>query len=106
MASCPAGVGLLMPRHSPYRIELSKGERAVLESMARSYTSPYWQVTRARMVLLAAEGLRNDEIAARLDCGRQVVSQWRKRFFEQRLAGLEDLPRRGRPPVFPPSGPR
>jgi hypothetical protein len=59
-----------MPTRSPYRIELSDEERAVLESMARSYTSPYWQVTRARMVLLAADGLRNDEIAARLDCGR------------------------------------
>ena len=91
-----------MPRHSPYRIELSEVERQVLESMARSYTSPYWRVTRARMVLLAAEGLRNDQIAARLDCGRDVVSLWRKRFFEQRLAGLEDRPRRGRPPVFPP----
>ena len=55
-----------MPRHSPYLIELSGEERAVLESMARSYTSPYWEVTRARMVLLAGEGLRNDEIAARL----------------------------------------
>ena len=75
----------------------------MLESMARSYTSPYWQVTLARTMLLAAEGLRNDEIAARLDCKRQVVSQWRKRFFEQRLAGLENLPRRGRPPTFPPS---
>jgi len=91
-----------MPRSSPYRIDLSDEERAALDSLARSYTSPYWQVTRARMVLLAAEGLRNDEIAARLDCGRDVVSQWRKRFFEQRLAGLEDRPRRGRPPVFPP----
>ncbi|MGH2803891.1 MAG: helix-turn-helix domain-containing protein, partial [Thermoleophilaceae bacterium] len=85
-----------MPRDSPYRIELSDEERVVLESMARSYTSPYWEVTRARMVLLAADGLRNDQIAARLDCGRDVVSQWRKRFFEQRLAGLEDRPRRGR----------
>jgi len=91
-----------MPRSSPYRIDLSDEERAALDSMARSYTSPYWQVTRARMVLLAADGLRNDEIAARLDCGRDVVSQWRKRFFEQRLAGLEDRPRRGRPPIFPP----
>ena len=91
-----------MPRSSPYRIDLSDEERAALDSMARSYTSPYWQVTRARMVLLAAEGLRNDEIAARLDCGRDVVSQWRKRFFEQRLAGLEDRPRRGRSPIFPP----
>jgi transposase-like protein len=42
------------------------------------------------MVLLAAEGLRNDEIAAQLNCRREVVSQWRKRFFEQRLAGLGD----------------
>jgi hypothetical protein len=92
-----------MPRRSPYRIELSDEERAVLESLARSYTLPYWQVTRAQMVLMAAEGMRNDEIAARLGCGRDVVSQWRKRFFEQRLAGLEDRPRRGRPPTFPPS---
>jgi hypothetical protein len=92
-----------MPRRSPYRIELSEEERAVLESLARSYTLPYWQVTRAQMVLMAAEGMRNDEIAARLNCGRDVVSQWRKRFVEQRLAGLEDRPRRGRPPSFPPS---
>ena len=91
-----------MPRRSPYRIELSGQERQVLESMARSYTSPYWQVTRARMVLLAAEGLGNDQIAARLDCGRDVVSQWRKRFFEQGVAGLEDLPRREGPRLFPP----
>jgi hypothetical protein len=92
-----------MPRRSPYRIELSEEERSALESLARSYTLPYWQVTRARMVLMAADGMRNEEIAARLGCGRDVVSQWRKRFFEQRLAGLEDRPRRGRPPTFPPS---
>ncbi|HEY8638456.1 MAG TPA: helix-turn-helix domain-containing protein [Solirubrobacterales bacterium] len=95
-----------MPRRSPYRIDLSDEERVVLESLARSYTLPYWQVTRAQMVLLAAEGLRNDQIAARLNCRREVVSQWRKRFFEARLEGLEDLPRRGRPPTFPPSGAR
>jgi transposase len=50
--------------------------------------------------------MRNDQIAAQLRCGRDVVSQWRKRFFEQRLAGLEDRPRRGRPPAFPPTGAR
>jgi len=93
----------MMPRRSPYRIELSDDERVALLSLARSYTLPYWQVTRAQMVLMAADGLRNDEIAARLNCRREVVSQWRKRFFEQRLAGLEDRPRRGRPPTFPPS---
>ncbi len=95
-----------MPRRSPYRIDLSDEEGAVLESLARSYTLPYWQVTRAQMVLLAAQGLRNDQIAAHLNCRREVVSQWRKRFFEQRLAGLQDRPRRGRPPTFPPSGTR
>jgi hypothetical protein len=96
----------LMPRHSPCLIELSDDERGVLESMARSYTLPYWQVVRAQMVLLAAQGLRNDQIAARCNCRREVVSQWRKRFFETRLSGLEDLPRRGRSPTFPPSRPR
>jgi hypothetical protein len=98
-----SGEGTLTPRRSPDVIELSDEERAILESSARSYTLPYWQVTRAQMVLMAAEGMRNDQIAARLRCGREVVSQWRKRFFEQRLAGLEDRPRRGRPPAFPPS---
>ena len=73
----------------------------MLVSLARSYTLPYWQVMRAQMVLMAAEGMRNDQIAARLRCGRDVVSQWRKRFYEQRLAGLEDRPRRGRPPTSP-----
>lgn len=92
-----------MPRRSPYRIDLSDEERDVLEALARSYTLPYWMVVRAQMVLLAAQGLRNDQIAARLNCRREVVSQWRKRFFEQRLDGLEDRPRRGRPQVFPPS---
>ena len=98
--------GELTPRYSLYRIELTDEERAVLESLARSYTLPYWQVTRAQMVLMAADGLRNDEIAGRLRCGRDVVSLWRKRFFEQRLAGLVDQPRRGRPSSFPPSGTR
>ncbi len=79
-----------MPGRSPYLIALTDEERAVLESLARSYTLPYGQVTRAQMVLMAADGLRNDQIAARLRVRRDVVSQWRKRFFEQRLAGLED----------------
>jgi transposase len=70
--------------------------------MARKYTSPYREVIRARIVLYAAEGFSNDEIAARLDTPRQIVSKWRKRFFEQRLAGLEERERRGRPARFSP----
>lgn len=93
-----------MSRRSPYVIELSREERRVLEERAAKYTLPYRDVVRARIVLMAAEGLRNDQIADRLFMRREVVSKWRKRFFEHRLAGLEELPRRGRPPVFPPQG--
>ncbi len=91
-----------MPRTSPYQIRLSKTERATLETIARRYTSPYREVIRARIVLYAAEGLSNDQIAARLDTPRQIVSKWRKRFFEQRLDGLEEQERRGRPARFAP----
>lgn len=74
----------------------------MLEGLARQYALPYVQVVRARMILLAAEGCANDEIAAALSIGRDVVSLWRKRFFYQRMAGLEERPRPGRPRAFPP----
>lgn len=93
-----------MPRRSPYRIELNEEERQALEARARKYTLPYRDVVRAQMVLLAAQGMGNDEIASRLNSRREVVSMWRKRFFEQGLAGLEERPRGGRPPAFPPRG--
>jgi len=95
-----------MPRQSPYIITLSPEERRTLEARARQYTSSYREVVRAKLVLLAAQGLENKEIGERLDMPRPVVSKWRKRFFRERLAGLEDLPRRGRPSAFSPSGGR
>lgn len=91
-----------MPRHSPFRIVLTGREKAALEDMARKYTSPYFMVVRAKAILLAAQGLRNDQIADHISLPRQIISKWRKRFFEERLDGLENLPRSGRPPVFPP----
>jgi hypothetical protein len=91
-----------MPRHSPFTIELNGVEKTRLEAVARKYTSPYCSVIRAKIVLLAAQGRPNDQIADSLSVPRQIVSKWRKRFFEERLAGLEDEPRAGRPPVFPP----
>ena len=91
-----------MPRHSPYPITLTSNEKRALEDVARKYTSPYFQVVRARVVLLAAQGLRNDQIASQISLPRQIVSKWRKRFFEERLGGLENLPRSGRPPCFSP----
>ena len=95
-----------MPRSSPYTIMLTPKERRMLEAKARQYTSPYRDVVRAKIVLLAAEGLENKEIGQRLDMPRPVVSKWRKRFYRERLEGLEDRSRRGRPPTFSPSGGR
>jgi len=91
-----------LPRKSPYTLNLSRDERRELEARARRYTLPYRDVVRAKIVLMAADGLDNDQIAARLDTRREIVSKWRKRFFEQGLPGLDERPRGGRPPVFSP----
>jgi hypothetical protein len=93
---------LPVPRKSPYKITLTRDEREELIRRANKYTLPYFMVVRAKMVLLAHEGLSNDQIAERLSSRREIVSMWRKRFFERRLAGLEDCQRPGRPRVFPP----
>jgi DNA-directed RNA polymerase specialized sigma24 family protein len=95
-----------MSRRSPYLIELTPEERSELERRARRQTATGREVFRARVVVLAADGLRNDEIAERLGTVRTTVSRWRKRFFEQRDAGLRDRPRSGRPRTFSPSGGR
>ncbi len=91
-----------MPRSSPYAITLSRAEEAELRRRVARYTLPYFQVQRAKMILYAAEGLANDQIAARLDTRREVVCLWRKRFFADRLAGLEEHARPGRPRTFSP----
>jgi transposase len=91
-----------LPKKSPFRIDLTEAERRILEGKARKYTSSYIDVVRAKIVLYAAEELENQDIAARLDTSAQIVCKWRKRFFEQRLDGLEEAPRRGRPPRFSP----
>ena len=95
-----------MPRRSPFAVVLSEDERQHLGSIARQYTSPYCDVIRAKIVLLAAEGLSNDVIASRLATPRQIVSKWRKRFCLARLPGLEDEPRGGRKARFSPESRR
>src|SRR5205807_9896105 len=90
----------------PFIVVLTEDERRNLESLARQYTSPYCDVIRAKIVLLAAEGRSNDVIASRLDTPRQIVSKWRKRFCLARLPGLEGEPRRGRKARFSPQSRR
>jgi transposase-like protein len=91
-----------MPRRSPFIIEPSRAERVALEATSRRYSAPYRDVVRARIVLLAAEGRENTEIARRLELPVQIVSKWRKRFFDEGLAGLAERSRTGRRPAFPP----
>ncbi len=102
MVPCPVvEVAVEMPRKSPYAIILSVEDRYELETRARKYTSPYRDI-RAKIVLMAAQGFTNDVIAARLDTPRQIVSKWRKRFFERGFPGLEEEPRGGAPARFSP----
>jgi transposase-like protein len=90
-----------MTRHCPYVIKLSAADRAVLERRSRTYTARHTDVVRAKIVLLSADGQQNTAIAARLDVHVNVVSTWRKRFFEAGLDGLADRPRPGRPRSLP-----
>jgi hypothetical protein len=99
-------VEVVVVARTPFRIELSEGEERELVRRARQQTRAYREVLRAKIVLLAAEGLDNAEIARRLDTTREAVSRWRKRFCEERLQGLEDRPRSGRPRRFSPRGGR
>ena len=91
-----------MPKKWPYTIVLSPNEKRELAARAAKYSLPYFQVQRAKMILLASQGLDSDEIARRLDTRRKVVWLWCKRFYEKRLQGLDELPRPGRPRAFPP----
>ena len=83
-------------------MNLSSEERRTLESMARKYTSLYCDVIRAKIMLLADEGLSNNVVASRLDTFRQIVSKWRKRFSLARMPGLEAQSRGGRNARFSP----
>ena len=78
-------------------ITLNDSERQQLERWSRGHRTPRSLAERARIVLLAAQGLRNDAIAERLGCRRARVCKWRRRFAERRCAGLSDAPRPGQP---------
>jgi transposase len=99
----PRLTGSIMKRmpSSPYVVRLSDAGRAELESLSRRATAPHRMVLRARIVLLAAGGTANREIARRLGMCEDTARKWRRRYCEQGIAGLCDAPRPGRPRVFP-----
>ena len=85
---------------SPHVVMPGAADRAVLESAARRSSAPHRLVMRARIVLLAADGLPNCVIAARLGVCDDTVRKWRRRYCQQGLDGMADAPRPGRPRKF------
>lgn len=79
-------------------LQLRVGDRARLEAVTRATTAAAGAVLRARIVLLAAEGVANTVIAQRLQTSRPTVLKWRDRYVRLGLDGLGDLPRPGRRP--------
>jgi len=93
----------IMSRTAP-AILLDESERTTLELWSRSRSLPLRQVLRAKIVLMAADGVTNQDIATALNQSRPTVQLWRERFLALRLTGLEkDAPRPGRKPRIPPA---
>ena len=85
-------------------VELTEGQERALQLWARDRSLPARQVERARVVLLAAAGRQDLEIAAEIGISNQKAARWRKRFLKLGLAGLEkDAPRPGRRPTITPA---
>ena len=93
-----------MPRPFGSTIDLADELRGKLEALARAGSTPQALALRCRIVLLAArdDEPSNQHVAAELGCDRHTVGQWRERFAEHGLAGLQDAPRSGRPRKFSP----
>jgi transposase len=81
-------------------IVLTADERTTLDGWVRSSKTEQRLVERARIVLLAADGLASRAIGREVGCARGVVSKWRVRFAQNRLAGLADAPRSGKPRTY------
>ena len=84
-------------------VQLSIKRRRKLEQIVRAGTSPQRLVLRARIVLAAAAGNANAQIARELGCSANVVRTWRRRFAVRGIPGLFDRPRPGRPETHGPS---
>jgi transposase len=83
-------------------VEVNDEERAALEVLTRRTTAAAGLVRRARIVLMAADGVPLDRIARELGVQRNVVRTWLDRYRAGGLAALQDRPRSGRPRTFPP----
>jgi len=85
------------------QVIVSESERMALERTCRKHKTSADEKTRARIILLAAEGMQNAEISKQTQTSRVTVAKWRGRFIGKGLEGLKDAPRPGRPRVITPS---
>jgi Homeodomain-like domain len=81
-------------------LTITDAERAELQRRVRAHTTPQRAAKRARIVLLAADGVPNRQIAPMVGRNQHTVAQWRRRFAVERLAGLTDRTRPGRSLVY------
>jgi len=79
------------------RIKVSDQDRSELERIVRASSAEVRMVERARIVLLAEEGITGKEIGERLECSLPTVVKWRGRYAELGMEGLRDAPRSGAP---------
>jgi transposase len=93
-----------MPAPFASAVVLNDTERSDLESLVRANSTPQALAFRARLVLRAAESDQpsNWQIGIEFACSRDTASKWRRRYLQQRLPGLQDAPRSGRPRAFSP----
>jgi transposase len=82
------------------QLVVSPAERAALDRLVRARTTEQRLAQRARIVVRAADGVANKRIAAELGITLMTVLLWRRRFEADRLAGLAEAPRSGRPPTY------
>jgi DDE superfamily endonuclease/Winged helix-turn helix len=81
-------------------VDVSPGDRAQLESWLRSPSLQAGLAQRARIVLLAADGVGTGEIVHRVGVSKPAVIRWKRRYVAEGLAGLDDRPKSGRPPTI------
>jgi transposase len=89
-----------MPMRVACTVQVTEEQRTTLARWSRGRSTPARLVQRAKIVLMAAEGKQDKDIAAGLKTSRETVSRWRRRFVQMGTAGLEkDAPRSGRKPT-------
>jgi len=81
-------------------LKLRRGDRKRLAEVVRCRSTPHREVQRARIILLGAEGAGNSEISRLCDVHRNQIIEWRRRYEEEGIEGLDDQPRNGRPAVY------